>query len=442
MKIAVKKCIAMSMLIGVFCTMLSFSMSVGAQGNNLDSVRNSVVRVFCYSDTPDSAGNYGATGSGFAIGKGSTSNLIVTNNHVLRNNDGNYWEHIDIYLSRDQLITATVKMDLTETDLAVLQLDQPIDRQPVTLRKSKDSDMGNDIYIFGYPGDADEKITDPNNVSFASDPSDITETHGIISKLTTLSDLDNIQVYQTDASINHGNSGGPMVDSNGYVIGIVTWKITDGIGYTIRSDELMKSLDNVMIKYNTPVEKASNNYIFIFVIVGASILLIALIILIVVLVIINKNKALKRRLSTENATPKAVWAVQNNAQANAQINVPVQSAPVQQETVRLRRGKLIGINGYYEGQTIELSDDTLYFGRDSTQCQLVFPSDSIEIGKKHCSIKYDNKNQLFVIEDCASTNGTYLQSGQKIVSNGREFLKSGDRFYLSTINNTFEVRVD
>lgn len=466
MKKVVKRVISLALVTVSIGSLLSLGVTSSAQDDPVQKLRNSVVRVFCYNKKDANTYYDISFGSGFAIGNSSPVDTFVTNSHVINHEDGSgAYAYVNVYLGRDQIIRAKVIMDLPKTDLAVIKLDQPIARDPVSIRKSDDSNVGSDIYTLGYPGSADHNISNSYIQSLDSDPTDITTTKGIISKLSEFPDLDNLQVYQTDASINSGNSGGPMVDAQGNVIGIVEQKRkdADGIGYAIRSQELIKALDNVLIKYNSadtapsvsavskptssvPATPATNNNMVILIIcIAVVVVILAALAVVLVLILGGKKRNSAPQASVEAPKPAPAAAPRPMATvATTPAAAPVTPTvrPVQKETVRLSRGQLFGINGSFEGQTIEITGEQLFMGRDAAVCQLVFPEDALEIGKKHCSVKYDTNNKVFILEDCNSTNGTFLQSGQKLPQNGREFLKSEDRFYLSTINNTFEVRIN
>lgn len=79
-----------------------------------------------------------------------------------------------------------------------------------------------------------------------------TATLGIISAKDRVIDIDNLSlnVLQTDAAINNGNSGGPLINMNGEVIGINTAKVNDarveGMGYSIASNDVEEIIEEIM----------------------------------------------------------------------------------------------------------------------------------------------------------------------------------------------------
>ena len=86
------------------------------------------------------------------------------------------------------------------------------------------------------------------------DEDDITLTKGIISKRTKPA-WSSYDAFQMDVYINHGNSGGPLVDERGNLIGINASGAVDeqgkseGVNFAITSAELIKALDSERIEY-------------------------------------------------------------------------------------------------------------------------------------------------------------------------------------------------
>lgn len=199
------------------------------------AVADSVVTVEATSDQE------GSQGSGVVIdGRG----YIVTNNHVISeaaNNPSKY--KMKIVFNDGKEVPANLVGRDPKTDLAVLKVDN-VDN--LTVAKMGDSDklrVGDEVIAAGAP------------LGLRS-----TVTAGIISALHRPvplsgdgSDTDTvIDGLQTDAPINHGNSGGPLIDMNGNVIGINTAgkSLSDsasGLGFAIPINEV-KSVVESLIK--------------------------------------------------------------------------------------------------------------------------------------------------------------------------------------------------
>jgi S1-C subfamily serine protease len=189
------------------------------------AVADSVVTVESVSDQE------GMQGSGFVIdGRG----YIITNNHVISEaaNNPSQWKTTVVFNNGKDVPANLVGRD-PKTDLAVLKVDNV---NNLTVARLGDSDkvrVGDEALAAGAP------------LGLRS-----TVTHGIISALHRPiplsgdgSDTDTvIDAVQTDASINHGNSGGPLIDMDSQVIGINTAgkSLSDsasGLGFAIPVNE-------------------------------------------------------------------------------------------------------------------------------------------------------------------------------------------------------------
>lgn len=102
---------------------------------------------------------------------------------------------------------------------------------------------------------------------------------------------------------------------------------------------------------------------------------------------------------------------------------------------------LISLSGYYEGNRIELGDEQVSIGRDPDTCQLIFPNDRAKISRRHCTVSFDSQRVKFLLQD-HSTNGTFLDYGNRLEHSHVYELESGSRFYLSDKSNLFEVRLE
>jgi len=175
--------------------------------SSTEKVSAAVVNIKVKKKTRSGSGS-GAGGSGFII---SPEGFIVTNCHVAENN-----ESIEIELQDGRTFTADLVGLDPYTDLAVLKI--YTDNLPfISFQKNSDLRVGQLSIAIGNP------------FGFQC-----TVTTGVISALgRTLQSrsgrmIDN--VIQTDAALNPGNSGGPLVDSNGMVIGVNTAIIKEAQG--------------------------------------------------------------------------------------------------------------------------------------------------------------------------------------------------------------------
>jgi len=158
-----------------------------------------------------------ALGSGFIIDE---KGIVVTNNHVIQNA-----EDIIVRVNGDKDYKATVIGADPLSDIAVLQLETKDKFTPVSFGDSDKARIGDWVIAIGNPFGLGGTVTS-----------------GIISARNRSIGLSRYEDYiQTDASINSGNSGGPLFDMNGDVIGINTAILgrngSIGIGFSIPAND-------------------------------------------------------------------------------------------------------------------------------------------------------------------------------------------------------------
>lgn len=178
------------------------------------------------------------TGSGIIYKKEDGKAYVVTNQHVVAGA-----EEVEIALSDDERIPATVLGEDSLTDLAVLQVDGEKIDTVANLGSSEDLQVGETVLAIG----------NPLGMNFAN-----TVTKGIVSGLDRSVTVDTnkdgqpdwiTEVVQTDAAINPGNSGGALVNTDGEVIGINSMKIAqgavEGIGFAIPVDAALPIMEQL-----------------------------------------------------------------------------------------------------------------------------------------------------------------------------------------------------
>ncbi|MDB3887906.1 Do family serine endopeptidase [Candidatus Pelagibacter sp.] len=169
-----------------------------------------------------------ALGSGFIIDE---KGIVVTNNHVIQDA-----EDIIVRVNGDKEYKAKVIGADPLSDIAVLQLDTKEKFFPVKFGDSDKSRIGDWVIAIGNPFGLGGTVTS-----------------GIISARNRSIGLSRYEDYiQTDASINSGNSGGPLFDMNGDVIGINTAILgrngSIGIGFSIPSNSA-KTVINQLLEF-------------------------------------------------------------------------------------------------------------------------------------------------------------------------------------------------
>ncbi|MBR6530041.1 MAG: trypsin-like peptidase domain-containing protein [Clostridia bacterium] len=167
---------------------------------------------------------YATSGTGFIFSK---DGYILTNCHVVEGASS-----ITVTLYGGAEYTATLVGADSQNDVAVLKIDANSELTALTMGKSEDMVVGEEILVIGNP---------LGELTY-------TLTRGIVSNLSrdilVEDNATTIRMFQTDAAINNGNSGGPAINCHGNVIGIVSAKYAsssiEGLGFCIPIDDAMR----------------------------------------------------------------------------------------------------------------------------------------------------------------------------------------------------------
>jgi len=162
----------------------------------------------------------GGFGSGFFIRR----NTILTNVHVVTTNYS-----VTVRMPDGRTLSARVDTTAPELDIAVLRLnDSPPDNQPVlTMGTVARARQGQDVVVLGTPLGLQNTVT-----------------RGIVSAIRQIGA---VTLVQTDAAVNPGNSGGPVLDRQGHVIGIATMSVrsavAQGLSFAVAIDHAQALLE-------------------------------------------------------------------------------------------------------------------------------------------------------------------------------------------------------
>ena len=161
-------------------------------------------------------------GTGFAI---SANGFIVTDYHVIKDADSVYVQNSEGKSYRTKVVYFE-----PQTDIAVLQITDSTFRNlgaiPYAFKKTE-TDIGENVFTIGYPRDA-----------MVLGPGFLTASSGIKGDTTQ---------YQVSTPVDFGNSGGPLMDSRGNVIGIINAKQThvEGAAFAVKSSYLLKAIKDI-----------------------------------------------------------------------------------------------------------------------------------------------------------------------------------------------------
>ena len=176
------------------------------------------------------------SGSGFVISSNATTSYILTNYHVI---DG--VSDITVFFADGKSYDATLVGGEADNDIAVLKIDVG-NLQTVVLGDSDTLNVGENVYAIGNP---------LGELTF-------TFTGGYVSakdRSVTMSDGTVMNMLQTDTAINSGNSGGPLFNEYGQVVGIVSAKLSssssseasvEGLGFAIPINDVKDMITSIM----------------------------------------------------------------------------------------------------------------------------------------------------------------------------------------------------
>lgn len=346
-----------------------------------------------------------STGSCFAVGakRNGPVKYFVTNRHVVECEEvralyasmgynmvilGKYI----IFDTVDTKVSVEVHTTNQECDLAIVELHTATEeRKPITIRTMEQEEATETkVVAIGFPAETDDFLyfyENPNAMEdkLYSTPADATVTKGEIAKATPASETNKGELYAFTAIINNGNSGGPLVDEKGNLVGVNTYG-SENFSYAVTSNEVVRMLENRGIDYiaYNPLRT---------VLIWGSIGIAAIAIAVVVIVVVSKNKPVHGRA-------------------------------------------LFGEKGSLVGQKFVLKRKT-YIGRDSAKCSIVFPSSAPGVSKVHCCVGYDGKE--VIVMDLNSKYGTWIDD-HKLTPNTPTRLHRGHTLYIGSESEGLMLR--
>lgn len=455
-------------IISVFMTfVLLFALTNTAMaasgGNAAASSRSGVARVLALYELylgDESLGvTFPAVGSSFGVGKaGKETDIFVTNRHVVADTQKE-WSTYDLiyyiqgeeglrsyaaqyenqtvlvnhkltraYLLRDDYAysddtgldsSRSVPCDIIymagekEPDLAVLRAAEPVEGRtalPLAPAENGGVEPGDTVYALGYPVSADAATTDERlHTDYAGSVESVTITTGVVSRFVDYSSA-NARIIQHDAAINGGNSGGPLINEKGAVVGVNTISFNlNGINSSetnhsgsVASEHVMRVLDGIGVKYDSVVY---SGFPAALVIAAAATAVLAVIVVAVLL-------ARKRRSAPQPA------------------GVPA-SGPAPAQELRVQ-----GQSGAFAGRRFAINGQ-VRIGRDPGGNDLVYPDGTPGISGRHCVVTLSGGQ--VTLTDLGSSYGTFLSGGRKLAPNQPMPLRMGDRFYLGSEKESFVI---
>lgn len=439
-------------LVLLLCALWAFP-AQAAEQSAVSQARNGVVRILAVQ--PDGSAN---VGSGFAVGEaGKPSSVFVTNQHVTAGAAAVYillddeWNaspepEISFQLDAEHSVRCDVIYESGGyPDYAILRAERVVtERVALSVMPASLAEPGEPIYALGFPG-ASDQVTDNYNAAVDA----VTVTTGTISRMAHMEET-NTDVIQIDATINHGNSGGPLITEEGYVIGLNTYGMQENIFLAVQVDYVISRLDNLIeigvlhdFTYTLVTDREGS----------VSLLPTVLICLAVVAAAAVAARGILRRGKGAGPIRKADTKTNGGAAANS---APIQRAAYPKTAPAdpfpktapadpigrtmpadiLPQLRLVGTEGVFSGRRFAL-EGALRLGRLPDQNDLVFPADTTGVSGRHCVVRLTDGGAT--LTDLGSSFGTFLSDGTRLQPNQPVELKVGDSFTLGSQKQRFTL---
>lgn len=385
-----------------------------------DDVPYGVVRIISEFQNPETNETSVGLGSAFAVGEpGEAAQYFVTNRHMVESSDYEItldengeiagireipciWHGTWIIIDSEQtMIPVNLVAVSDRADLALVNVGAPIEsRTPLVLRPFDASEIkvgSEQVYTYGFPGVADDNLTLNTGAALPSTVRDITVTTGVISRIADHSSTGEGEQLQIDAAITHGNSGGPLVDAKGYVLGVNTSGSSevDTYNYAVSVNEVIRMLDAERILYVTDADVRHELLLKIAIIAAAALVVIAVVLIIV----------LRRRKSSAGIDRTLVGT----------------AGELAGKSFKLGKVEVIGRNGRETG------------GR----CTIVYPANTNGVSTVHCTVFIEDGQVK--VRDENSSFGTWID-GQKLEPGRSVVMHRGQVLYLGSKKQSLTLR--
>lgn len=455
---------------------------------DINSARNGVVQVnYVYIDDNDKT-HIIKGGTGFIIGSADKREYVLTCESnvtidketkdaafkylgIPKEKNGEYKDvklEVQVVAASDVTVNARLIASSDELDFAVLELEQPIHtRVPLSIYTSENGSRENlpyaiadKVFALGYP---DEIVFEKNEKYYSSDR--IAMTTGSIANIATLHD---VFLIQHDATVGRNNCGGPLINEDGKVIGMNIIQ-KDGDYYSaLDSTEMVDVLDALGIEYtksfykeeaseeasislsvdvpDKPVKKQSIPILQI-ALVSVVCMLLVVAVIAALLIVKNKNRNQKKKEAKQEAEikpfnpskiPSSTQAsTMNDGSDTSLLNSSKENGTtVLGESPTTVRGVVSGTLIRKRNKKQELIDKEVFtIGKDSLHTDL-YIKDNTAISRKHAMIR--SSIDGVYIEDCNSTNGTYV-NGKRVIAGHPVKLHDGSIIKLA--DEEFEYRI-
>ena len=391
------------------------------------------IKVYINSVLVDSATGVDLwSGSAFAVGEsGKPVSCFVTNRHVAsrdtvyRQDDTYNYTLIprSFYIIMDNAGTRHLVDIITENrggaDLAIIKLkESTTQREALRLHVYDDAAALNTstVYSVGFPG-SQSAFLDKSH-EFASGVDMVSARKGSFDHEIGAQHTDGKgTLIQTDTPISAGNSGGPLVDEKGGVLGVCTLGTVEDaeMNAAVSVKEVVKLLNKNNISYETVSKTTAQQASWlIYGVIGA----VFLFVIVMLIAVLSKRK--KKDPQTQEAPESPLPPADRNPEPPRAIRT------------------LIGVSGPMKDRRFVLEKgQTLFIGRDKNRCKVCFAEGTPGVSSMHCKISFDGRTAE--ITDLKSSYGTFVDR-QKLVPKVPITLHRGLAVDIGSENNRFTLQ--
>ena len=396
------------------------------------SVREGVLRVYgeAYAISTNGEKQFvnAWIGSAFAVSKNADGSIIlVTNRHCVDSIYADeeiaslvgrgYVIENEIYIvndDADHMVQAEVISISKKTDLALLRV-RSLNNRDLLLKiwKGDPSELVQaTVYTAGFPGASDGIKKATAYYQLRSDIDSVTLADGKVTRIIDAGQTEFGEVIQHTAATNSGNSGGPLLDEDGNVIGVNTWSSTEGemTFWSISNRGLISFLEENSISYQEGkrIHKTDPALIAI----GAAVVL-AIVIIVAAARQRKVNKEQNRQIEellhkrflthlTSIIAPKKTVHTEQKALPKKEPS-DSSSGTGSGRVLRCDHGALAGQSYPFK--------KSIVIGRDPQKCDVVFQKDIPNVSRVHCILRFNG--ETVTVRDENSSSGTYID-GKRI----------------------------
>jgi hypothetical protein len=457
--------LSMKSLLRILCIpivcLLSFTALARAEftEKTVDNAKLATVQIFAFS------GDGGAAGSGFVIHK---KGYVVTNHHVV---DGA--EKIAVAYIRGSTVfmkEASLVVSEPGKDLAILKCEPLPNTLPITLM-ARETKSGQAVMALGFPGILDEMIAvGGDSLRKTGRPDEFTVSLEDAASFEPVAFPGNVgkempidsgfggsfKAIAHSAKISEGNSGGPLIDRSGRVVGInvagVGTKSGVDYAFAIHASELIALARANSIPFDVTSSKASSGgdlstlHILLYIALAA-------IAALMFLMVLRKPRmvmvdSMSRLVHSRRSTPQAPAAHRPQPAVNAPPHAAHAAPPIPARAPAPAAAKPRGVM-HLRGRDLEGTSYHLAFGEDDFRAangklvigrspdlsQLHLPHDSVS--RQHTTLLLSGG--MIHVEDRNSGNGTRINGQDLQVGQPAVPLRPGDNLTLGEVELMFDV---